>query len=118
MSCPVHKWVPVLALLLAGLPAFAAENAHPLSMWQIDGASNSIYLLGSIHMLREKDHPLPSAIYDAYSQAEALIMEIDMDDIDPVADQALANDLGLIQDGRTLPDLMGAELYAEAESVS
>ena len=118
MSCPVHKWVPVLALLLAGLPAFAAENAHPLSMWQIDGASNSIYLLGSIHMLREKDHPLPSAIYDAYSQAEALIMEIDMDDIDPVADQALANDLGLIQDGRTLPDLMGAELYAEAESLA
>jgi len=108
----------VLVLLLAGLPAFAVENGHPLSMWQIDGASNSIYLLGSIHMLREKDHPLPSAIYDAYSQAEALIMEIDMDDIDPVADQALANDLGLIQDGRTLPDLMGAELYAEAESLA
>ena len=65
----MHKWVPVLALLLAGSPTFAAENGHPLSMWQIDGASNSIYLLGSIHMLREKDHPIPSAIYDAYSQA-------------------------------------------------
>ena len=118
MSCPVHKWVPVLALLLAGSPAFAAENGHPLSMWQIDGVSNSIYLLGSIHMLREKDHPIPSAIYDAYSQAEALIMEIDMDDIDPVADQALATDLGLIQDGRALSDLMGPELYAEAESLA
>ena len=118
MSCPVHKWVPVLALLLAGSPAFAAENGHPLSMWQIDGVSNSIYLLGSIHMLREKDHPIPSAIYDAYSQAEALIMEIDMDDIDPVADQALATDLGLIQDGRALADLMGPELYAEAESLA
>ena len=118
MSCPVHKWVSVLALLLAGFPAFAAENGHPLSMWQIDGASNSIYLLGSIHMLREKDHPIPSAIYDAYSQAEALIMEIDMDDIDPVADQALATDLGLIQDGRALPDLMGPDLYAEAEALA
>jgi len=118
VSCPVHKWVPVLALLLAGSPAFAAENGHPLSMWQIDGVSNSIYLLGSIHMLREKDHPIPSAIYDAYSQAEALIMEIDMDDIDPVADQAIATDLGLIQDGRALADLMGPELYAEAESLA
>ena len=118
MSCPVHKWLPVLALLLAGSPTFAAENGHPLSMWQIDGVSNSIYLLGSIHMLREKDHPIPSAIYDAYSQAEALIMEIDMDDIDPVADQAIATDLGLIQDGRALPDLMGPELYAEAESLA
>jgi uncharacterized protein YbaP (TraB family) len=108
----------VLALLLAGFPASAAENGHPLLLWQIDGASNSIFLLGSIHMLREKDHPIPSAIYDAYSQAEALIMEIDMDDIDPVADQALATELGLIQDGRSLPDLMGPELYAEAESLA
>ena len=118
MSCPVHKWLPVLVLLLASSPAFAAENGHPLSMWQIDGASNSIYLLGSIHMLREKDHPIPSAIYDAYAQAEALIMEIDMDDIDPVAEQALATELGLIQDGRTLRDLMGPELYAQAESLA
>jgi len=118
VSCPVHKWVPALVLLLASSPAFAAENGHPLSMWQIDGASNSIYLLGSIHMLREKDHPIPSAIYAAYAQAEALIMEIDMDDIDPVAEQALATELGLIQDGRALPDLMGPELYAEAESLA
>ncbi len=114
----MYKWLPVLVLLLAGSPASAAENGHPLSMWQIDGASNSIYLLGSIHMLREKDHPIPSAIYAAYAQAEALIMEIDMDDIDPVAEQALATELGLIQDGRALPDLMGPELYAEAESLA
>ncbi len=118
MSCSVYRWLPVLVLLLAGSPASAAENGHPLSMWQIDGASNSIYLLGSIHMLREKDHPIPSAIYAAYAQAEALIMEIDMDDIDPVAEQALATELGLIQDGRALPDLMGPELYAEAESLA
>ena len=112
------KWLNLLALLLAGCPAFAAENGHPLSLWQIDGASNSIYLLGSIHMLREKDLPIPSAIYAAYAQAETLIMEIDMDDIDPVAEQALATELGLIQDGRALPDLMGPELYAEAESLA
>jgi hypothetical protein len=65
--------------------------------------------------LRKKDHPIPSAIYDAYADAEVLIMELDMDDLDPVAEQALATDLGLIQDGRTLRDLMGPGLYAEAE---
>jgi uncharacterized protein YbaP (TraB family) len=112
------RFLNLLALFLAAAPAMAAENGHPLSMWQIDGASNSIYLLGSIHMLREKDHPLPSAIYAAYAEAEALIMEIDMDDIDPVEDQALATELGLIKDGRALSDLMGPELYAQAESMA
>ena len=107
-----------LALLLAVCPALAAENGHPILMWQIDGASNRIYLLGSIHLLREKDHPIPSAIYDAYAEAEVLIMELDMDDIDPVAEQTLVTELGLIQDGSVLRDLMGSELYAEAETLA
>jgi uncharacterized protein YbaP (TraB family) len=107
-----------LVLLFAACPALAADDGHPLSMWRIDGARNSIYLLGSIHMLREKDYPIPSAIYRAYEEAEALIMEIDMDDIDPVAEQAIATELGLIQDGRVLRDLMGPEMYAEAESLA
>jgi uncharacterized protein YbaP (TraB family) len=105
-------------LALAACQALAAEDGHPLSMWRIDGARNSIYLLGSIHMLREKDYPIPSAIYKAYEEAETLIMEIDMDDIDPVAEQAIATELGLIQDGRALRDLMGPEQYAEAESLA
>jgi uncharacterized protein YbaP (TraB family) len=83
-------------------------------MWQINGVDNRIYLLGSIHLLREKDHPLPSAIYSAYDDAEKIIMELDMDDMDPVEGQVLTNELGLIQDGRTLSELMGTDSYAEA----
>lgn len=108
----------LLAGLLAGGALPAAEGGHPLSMWRIDGASNSVYLLGSIHMLREKDYPLPSAIYDAYREAEALIMEIDMDDIDPFQEQAIATELGLIQDDRVLRDVLGPRLYAEAERMA
>lgn len=107
-----------LVVLLAGSPALAAEDGHPLSMWRIDGARNSVYLLGSIHMLREQDYPIPSAIYDAYRDAEALIMEIDMDDIDPLQEQAIATELGLIHDGRVLRDLMGPALFAEAEALA
>ncbi len=103
--------------VLAG-PATAAEDSHPLSMWQVDGINNRVYLLGSIHMLRESHHPIPSAIYDAYADAEVLVMELDMDDIDPVAEQALISELGLIQGGGALRDLMGANLYAEAESLA
>lgn len=114
------NYLSIISLVLAGLagPAVAAEDSHPLSMWQIDGTNNRVYLLGSIHMLRESDHPIPSAIYDAYADAEVLVMELDMDDIDPVAEQALVAELGLIQGDGALRDLMGANLYAEAESLA
>lgn len=95
-----------------------ADDEHPLSMWQINGDTNRIYLLGSIHLLREQDHPLPAAIYAAYNDAEKLIMELDMDDMDPFEGQALTNELGLIQDGQSLSDLLGPDLYAEAEALA
>ncbi|MDG2376303.1 MAG: TraB/GumN family protein [Woeseiaceae bacterium] len=103
-------------VLLAGTAR--ANDEYPVSMWQINGDTNRIYLLGSIHLLREQDHPLPASIYTAYNDAEKLIMELDMDDMDPSEGQALTNQLGLIHDGRTLSDLLGPDLYDEAEALA
>jgi len=108
----------VLLLLFAAAPHAAADDGHPLPMWRVSGASNSVYLLGSIHMLRASDHPIPPAIYDAYADAESLVMELDMDDVDPIADQVLVNELGLIGDGRSLRDLMGDAQFAEAQALA
>ena len=110
--------VLALVLALATSRAFAAEHGTLLPMWEVTGEQNRVYLLGSVHLLRERDHPLPTAIYDAYDDAETLVMELDMDDIDPVATQALVNELGIIQDGKELQDLLGAEAYAVAEDVA
>ncbi len=104
-----------LLLLFVLLSSSALADGHPVTMWRIDGANNSIYLLGSIHLLREQDHPLPSVIDTAYEDAEVVVMELDMDDLDPVYTQSAFNRAGVLRDGRTLEDLMGAELYAEAE---
>jgi uncharacterized protein YbaP (TraB family) len=110
----VTRW-PFLAWL-ALLPAFAqAETAgHPVTMWMAEGASNHVYLLGSVHLLRERDHPLPRVIDDVYDDAEMLYMELDMDDLDPLLMQATVNRLGMLDQGRSLRDVMGEELYAEA----
>jgi uncharacterized protein YbaP (TraB family) len=104
-----------LALLaLLALPVHASEPGHPVTMWQVSGANNSVYLLGSIHLLRSVDYPLPTAFDAAYEDAEVLIMEVDMDDLDPFATQATFTTYGVLQDDKTLRDLMGEELYQQA----
>lgn len=100
------------------LPAVAAEGGHPVTLWQLQGQHNVVYLLGSIHMLRPQDHPLPGVIDEAYREAEVLVMELDMDDMDPAATQAAFNRAGLMTDGRSLRDLMGETDYAEAERLA
>jgi len=102
-------------LVLYSWSAGAETEGHPVTLWRAQGISNSVYLLGSIHLLRAEDHPLPAVIDAAYDDAEILIMELDMDDVDSAATQSLFNQSGVLRDGTTLRDLMGEDLYEQAE---
>ena len=104
----------MICLIMAAGSAAPQSTGHPISMWQINGASNRIYLLGSVHVLRQQDHPIPTAIEKAYQDAEILIMEIDVDDLDPIEMAGMVNELGVIKDGSTLQEIMGPSLYDEA----
>lgn len=112
------RWRPAWLCLLWLLCAVTARADHPVSMWQVDGGENRVFLLGSVHLLRAADHPIPPVIYAAYEEAETLIMEMDMDDVDMIEAQALIAELGLIQDGGTLPELMGPGAWSEAEALA
>ena len=101
-------------LALLGSATVADETSHPVTLWEVKGGNNSVYLLGSIHLLRPQDYPLPAVLDAAYEEAEVLIMEIDMDDMDPLAAQAAFTTYGVLRDEQTLQSLMGDELYKEA----
>lgn len=108
----------VLWIATASLPALADQDGNALPLWTVEGAKNRVFLLGSVHMLREADHPLPAAFFAAYDEAEALVMEMDITAVDPMATQAMVNELGLIGDGRTLADWLGPEDFADAEALA
>jgi uncharacterized protein YbaP (TraB family) len=110
----MRRWLAALLLTGLAVGALPASAGHPVTLWHVEGDSNSVYLLGSIHMLRAEDHPLPRIIDSVYDDAEVIVMELDMDDLDPVYTQAAFNRAGVLTDGTTLQDLMGEELYARA----
>lgn len=112
------RWFAFLLLCVAATAPRAEDAGHPLTLWRVDGAENSVYLLGSIHLLRAEDHPLPRAIDAAYADAEVLVMELDMDDLDPARTQAAFNSAGVMSDGTTLRELMGEEYYRAAEEAA
>jgi uncharacterized protein YbaP (TraB family) len=105
-------------LWLLPVAALADSAGHPVTMWMAEGAANRVYLLGSVHLLREQDHPLPQVIDDVYDDAETLYMELDMDDLDPLLMQSTINRLGMLDEGTSLRDVMGDDLYAEAMAVA
>ncbi|KGQ19973.1 GumN family protein [Lysobacter dokdonensis DS-58] len=72
----------VLALI-AAVPSLAADSAEPAKsaapvplLWKVSDKDNSVYLLGSFHMLRESDYPLSKDVDDALADAEEVIFEM------------------------------------------
>lgn len=104
---------PALALLL--LLDFA--NADPLPLWEIESGGNRLLILGSVHFLRADDYPLPAEIEKAYEESDRLVMEIDMDDLDPLQAQSVMTSMGVSTTG-TLSQAIGAESYAEATKLA
>ena len=87
-------------------------------IWVAEGEHNRVYLLGSIHVLREQDHPLPAVVELVYDDAERLIMELDMDDIDPASALQFLLQNGLLKGDATLEQQMGPELWAQARAAA
>ena len=85
------RWASACAALLLWSAGVHAAEHHIL--WSLQGKTNKVYLLGSVHLLKESE-TLPAAIDSAYADAEALVMEIDMDDLDPAEMQQAALELG------------------------
>lgn len=54
----------------------AAPAARPL-LWKVSDADNSVYLLGSFHLLKADDYPLPAEVDRAFEEAESLLFEVD-----------------------------------------
>jgi uncharacterized protein YbaP (TraB family) len=112
----------LLSTVLAGSATVSATEAktgnsaarHPL--WVIQGERNSIYLLGSIHVLRQSDYPLPAALEKAYREAEIVYMEIDMDDVDPGEAVAFTLSRGMLPLDRSLDAVLGEKRAAQARA--
>ena len=104
-----------LLLLLFGFAGCAsAPPPADAFVWQLDGVDNRIYLAGSVHLLRAEDYPLPQALDTAYQEAEHLVMELDMDELDPLAVQQLMSATGMAES--SLRELLGEETWSRAET--
>jgi uncharacterized protein YbaP (TraB family) len=88
----------------------ASSERHIL--WSLQGKTNKVYLLGSFHLLKASE-TLPAAIDSAYADAEALLMEIDMDDLDPAQMQQVVMELAMLPPDQSLQQQLGPQAYPQ-----
>lgn len=102
--------------LLAALAFPVTQAGADPAAWRIEGArGGEITLLGSMHVLRAADYPLPRSVDALFDSAEVLVMELDLDDVDPVADRDIILRAATLTPGRTLRNVVAGDVYSLAE---
>ena len=101
---------------LAGLLllAFTAQAAHArgeTSVWSMKGARNTVYLAGSVHALPKGQSEFPEQLERAYQAADVIVLEVDLDDMNPLDAVKFITTNGTLPADKSLKDVVGAEPY-------
>jgi uncharacterized protein len=88
--------------------------ADGLPLWEVTHGGSTLYLLGSVHLLRPDVYPLDDGLYAAFDAAGVVAFELDFADLAEAG--SLMMERGGHRDGRTLRDVVPAELYAQVEA--
>lgn len=106
----------VFALFLSG-PAFCEKTAtatETTSLWKVSEGGHDVYLLGSIHILKPDDYPLPILMERALDEAEVVVFETDLDSAQAAPIQQLMLSNAMYAEGKTLQSELDEKTYALA----
>lgn len=115
----LQTWLVVIPVLIAvisfcGPQAFGQEG--PKCLWTVSSGQNTVYLLGSIHLLSRWDHPLDEAFEEAYRDSAVIVFETDLEEMDRPETQALMMQHSLLPKGRFIQDVLSAQTFRMLEA--
>jgi uncharacterized protein YbaP (TraB family) len=108
-----YRFLFAVISILAGFLLFVPSELYAQSsVWEISKNGNTLYLGGSVHILREEDFPLPAEFDLAFDKSSILVLETDVDKMaEPAYMQYLITQM-ILPGGKTLETILSAEAYS------
>ncbi|MDX1295972.1 MAG: TraB/GumN family protein [Sulfurimonadaceae bacterium] len=81
------------------------------SVWKVSDGRHTMYLGGTVHLLKPSDYPLPEEFYEAYEESHLLVFETDIEAIgEPEFVEMIASRMFLDND-KKLKDVISRKSY-------
>ena len=81
-------------------------------LWKASGDKNTVYILGSIHLLKRESAALKPIVQEVFSKSKRLVLEIDLVREGPAKFQQLLMQKGIDPEGKQLEQQLSQETYA------
>ena len=89
----------------------SAETPPKTFLWSMSSGQNTLYLLGSLHLLSRDAYPLPAPINNAYEASSKIVFETDVQKLSSFQSQAKMMLRGLLPEGQRLEQHLSTETY-------
>ena len=98
-------------LALFGAAAVIADS----SVWRISKGAQQLYIAGTVHLLPPEQFPLPEEFARAYRQADTLVFETDVRQLETPQGMQLLMQHAMYNDGRQLNQVLSAATYQQLQ---
>ncbi len=109
----MRSWLLTGLLLVSGVVSAANDR---LMAWEVETPGAKVWLLGSMHLARADIYPLRKELLEAFEQAEALVVEVDIGGEAQARIQARMLEMGTYPPGRSIRDELSAETWSLLET--
>ncbi|MBN2071721.1 MAG: TraB/GumN family protein [Candidatus Krumholzibacteriota bacterium] len=92
---------------------FASPTYSGPMVWQVVSGGDTVYIGGTVHMLRESDYPLPEEYDRAYLDSDILVLETDLGRLNDPAVIEMILSKGSFSEGESLEKILSDEAFAE-----
>jgi uncharacterized protein YbaP (TraB family) len=112
----MKRIISFFAIVIIGAGLFSCASLFPRSqtgssVWKISRGGNTLFLAGSVHILRDEDYPLPDQFDRAFSQSSMLVIETDVEQLsNPDVAQYLTANM-FLPGNQTLRSVLNSETY-------
>jgi uncharacterized protein YbaP (TraB family) len=105
-----------IAIIIVLGAHFAHADAPVPLLWKVSDADNSLYLLGSFHMLKASDYPVAPSVDAVFQDASQLYFELSPQELSDPALGAKLTQVGVRNDGKTLQQSVSTKTWRKLQA--
>lgn len=100
-----------LAIYIFICPSSAYCQSQKNFLWRVQSKGNTVYILGSIHLLKKDIYPLSTTIEDAFDRSDFLAVEANVNEVGQM-DMVNLLDKAMYKGGDSIEKHVAADTYA------
>ena len=123
MFCKTVRRLPVVIVLIIAILGLVfqagaegkANTGKKHFLWKVSSDTNTLYILGSLHLLTKENYPLPEAFENAYEDSEVLVFEVDPGTLNTPESVRMMLSKATLGKDLTLKEVVSEETYKKTK---